>query len=213
MIDIQPMGDLVMVRVDKSRKERNGLLLAPELSPELEEGTAVAYGQDVPFAMRGEIESCAGGVVYAALDHEANSYEKDGVKFLFIRSRDLMGALFNGQGDRLPRLQAALGKWVLVEWEEAKNTLLGGLLARPTQGAKAHFTGKCVMFGERLKDIERTKRYFFEQFSDFKWWQENEKRYAFIPYSAMYCEIPDRSADVCLAPDEVASEEFAESMR
>ena len=54
-------------------------------------------------------------------------------------------------------------------------------------------------------DMEPGKRYFFEQFSDFKSWAENGKRYAFVPHSAIYCEIPEREADVCLAPSEVAS--------
>lgn len=124
-----------------------------------------------------------------------------------------MGALFLGRGDRFPRIQSALGKWSLMVWEEAKETLLGGLLVRPVQQAKAHFTGNAVIAGTGTVEIERGKRYFFEQFSDFKSWSENGTRYAFVPESAVYCEVPAREADVCLAPSEVASLEFEESVR
>lgn len=213
MIEVQPLADLVMVQVQDIRREKDGLLLPKEVQPDLEEGKAVAYGPDVPAVLRQDIEMSAGGVIYGALDHEATSYEREGEKYLFIRCKDLMGSLFLGRGDRFPRIQSALSKWVLMVWEEAKDTLLGGLLVRPVQRAKAHFTGTVIMAGPGAPEIERGKRYFFEQFSEFKSWEEGGKRYAFVPFSAIYCEIPEREADVHLAPSEVASEAFEASLK
>lgn len=212
-MNVQPLADLVMVEVDEARKTRGGLVLPKEISPEVEEGRAVSFGPDVAPETRQEIELAGGGVIYGALDHEANSYREGGRKYLFIRAKDLMGTLFLGGGDRMPRIQSALGSWTLMVWQEAKDTLLGGLLIRPVQGAKAHFTGVVKLAGPRADEVYRDGRYFFEQFSDFKWWTERDVRYAFVPQSAIYCEIPERTADVHLAPSEVASEEYAETMR
>lgn len=212
-MNVNPLTDLVMVQVCNVKKERSGIIIAKEVQPDLAEGKAVAYGPDVPSAMREDIEMSAGGVIYGAFDHEAHTYEQNGEKYLFIRAKDLMGSIFLGRGDRFPRIQSALGKWVLMEWEEAKDTILGGLLLRPVQKAKAHFTGTVIMAGPAAPEVERGKRYFFEQFSDFKSWEEGGKRYAFVPYSSIYCEIPEREADVHLAPSEVADEAFEASMR
>ena len=212
--NIEPLGDLVMVRVGEARKERAGLILPKEVQPDIWDGQAVAFGRDVPEATWEEINSCGGGVVFGAGDHEARSYEADGWKYLFVPAKDLMGAVFPGTGDRFPRVvQVALGKWVLMEWEEAKGTMLGGLLVRPVQTAKAHFTGTALLVGPLADEIEAGKRYFFEQFSDFKSWTEGGRRFAFVPASAFYCEIPTREQELCYAPSEVASPEFEEAVR
>jgi co-chaperonin GroES (HSP10) len=206
MIDVSPLYDLIMVQVtDKPRVSRSGLILAKEVQPELEEGLVVAFGQDVSRETKDRIQESLFGVMFAAEDHESNSYYHDGKKFLFIEEHKIFAAAIFGNGDKMPRIQAPLGKWSLMEWEEAHESLLGGLLVRPVLGSKAHFTGKALMCGHTAYDMEPGKRYFFEQFSDFKSWAENGKRYAFVPYSAIYCEIPEREADVCLAPSEVAN--------
>ncbi len=205
MIDVAPLYDLIMVQVaEKPRVSRSGLILAKEVQPEIEEGLVVAFGQDVSRETKDRVAESLCGVMFAAEDHEANSYYHDGKKFLFIEEHKIFASAILGNGDKMPRIQAALGKWTLMEWEEAKETILGGLLVRPVLGSKAHFTGKAIMCGPTAYDMEPGKRYFFEQFSDFKSWAENGKRYAFVPYSSIYCEIPDREADVCLAPSEVA---------
>lgn len=213
MIDVEPLGDGVMVKVSNPRAEREGLVLPKEIQPDLEEGMAVAYGPDVPQETRDAIESCGDGVIFAAGDYEARTWNVDGSVYRFVPASDIMGALFPGEGDRVPRIQEALGKWSLMEWEEAKGTLLGGLLVRPVERAKAHFTGLAIMHGPKADEIENGKRYFFEQFSDFKSWHEGKTRYAFIPYGAIQCEIPERTADVCLAPSEVASPEVEAALR
>lgn len=213
MIDVHPLGDLVMIEVPEIRVERLGIILAKETQPDLEEGKAVAFGPDVPDAAVEEIRLCGGGVIYGALDHEATRWDHDGKKYLFVPAKDLMGALFLGDKERILRTQAALGKWVLMTWEEAKDTILGGLLVRPVERAKAHFTGTVIKAGPRAHEIEEGKRYFFEQFSEFKSWTEDGKRYAFVPVRSIYCEVPERTADVCLAPSEVASPDFEAAMR
>ena len=205
MIDVSPLYDLIMVQVtDKPRVSRSGLILAKEIQPELEEGLVFAFGQDVSRETKDRVVESLCGVMFAAGDHEANAYYHDGKKFLFIEEHKIFASAILGNGDKMPRIQSPLGKWSLMEWEEANGSLLGGLLVRPVLGSKAHFTGKALMCGPTAYDMEPGKRYFFEQFSDFKSWAENGKRYAFVPHSAIYCEIPEREADVCLAPSEVA---------
>lgn len=206
MIDVSPLYDLIMVQVtEKPRVSRSGLILAKEVQPEIEEGLVVAFGQDVSRETKDRVTESLFGVMFAAEDHEANSYYHDGKKFLFIEEHKIFASAILGNVDKMPRIQSPLGKWSLMEWEEAHGSLLGGLLVRPVLGSKAHFTGKAIMCGPTAYDMEPGKRYFFEQFSDFKSWAEGGKRYAFVPYSAIYCEIPDREADVCLAPSEVAT--------
>lgn len=214
MIDVSPLYDLIMVQVtDKPRVSRSGLILAKEVQPEIEEGLVVAFGQDVSRETKDRVQESLFGVMFAAEDHEANSYYHDGKKFLFIEEHKIFAAAILGNGDKMPRIQDPLGRWSLMEWEEAKGTLLGGLLLRPVVGSKAHFTGQVVMAGPRADELEKGKRYFFEQFSDFKSWAENGKRYAFVPMSAVYCEIPEREGEVCYAPSEVVSDKFAEALR
>lgn len=206
MIDVSPLYDLIMVQVtDKPRVSRSGLILAKEVQPEIEEGLVVAFGQDVSRETKDRVQESLFGVMFAAEDHEANSYYHDGKKFLFIEEHKIFAAAILGNGDKMPRIKSPLGRWSLMEWEEAHGSLLGGLLVRPTLGSKAHFTGKAMLCGPSAYDIEIGRRYFFEQFSDFKSWAENGKRYAFVPYSAIYCEIPDRVDEVCLAQSEIAT--------
>lgn len=206
MIDVSPLFDLVMVQVANTpRVSRGGLVLPKEVQPEIAEGLVVAFGSDVSENTKEKIHASLGGVLFGAEDHEATAYEREGKKFLFIQEHQIFASSILGTGDRMPRIQESLGKWSLMEWEEAHGSLLGGLLVRPVLGSKAHFTGKAIMCGPTAYDMEAGRRYFFEQFSDFKSWAEGGKRYAFVPYSAIYCEIPDREADICLAPSEVAN--------
>ncbi len=212
MRDVQPLADLVMVEQIEHKVEKNGLVLPTELQPDLEEGRAVAFGPDVPEEAVETMKLC-GGVLFGHLDHEARACDFDGKRYLFIQYRDLMGAVFLGKASRIARIQEALRKWVLMSWEEAKGTLLGGFLLRPVEKSQAHFTGTVIKVGNRADEIEVGKRYFFEQFSGFKSWTEDGVRYAFVPVDHIYCEIPERTADVCLSPAEVASPEFSEAYR
>lgn len=89
-----------------------------------------------------------------------------------------------------------IGSKVFVEWEEAKEDLLGGLLVRPDTQRERHYTGIILKRGIDVSEdaLVEGARIFFEQFSNFEKFQseDGKKRYAFVKEEAIEAVIPHR---------------------
>jgi len=90
-----------------------------------------------------------------------------------------------------------IGDKLLVEWEPAKEDLLGGLLVRPETQRERHYTGIVLKKGFDVSEeaIQEGARVFFEQFSNFEKFQSNDgkKRYAIVREGSCLAIIPKRS--------------------
>lgn len=86
---------------------------------------------------------------------------------------------------------------ILVDWEEAKDELAGGLLVRPDTHKKIHYTGVVLATGPGADpSIEPGMRILFDQFSNFqKLWNHEVGRMALISERAQgsaFAIIPHR---------------------
>jgi co-chaperonin GroES (HSP10) len=100
----------------------------------------------------------------------------------------------------IEKVKEVIGDAVLVEWEPAKEDLLGGLLVRPDTQRERHYTGKVLKKGLDVSDeIEEGKRVLFEQFSGFEKFQSMDgmKRYAFVKEGACLAVLPPRVSIKC----------------
>lgn len=211
LLDYRPKGARMWVEeLPEARRSRGGVFMPDRIQPEVAEGIVRRIGTDCGV----EIKEGEWVVIPA---RQGQRYEWGGCYYRLVVEDDVMGVVlpmtgYLQEGYLTERMVRVVGRWVLTEWEEAKDTILGGRLLRGSVGKKAHFTGLVMMSGPKAEDVEPGERYFFEQFSDFRSWQEGTKRFALMPYEAIYAEIPPRTEEVCLADSEVASPDFEKSM-
>lgn len=97
-------------------------------------------------------------------------------------------------------IKRVIGSKVFVEWEEAKEDLLGGLLVRPDPQRARHYTGVILKVGPDADPVlVEGQRVFFEQFSDFEKFQspDGKRRFAFLRDTDCYAVIPERAKVRC----------------
>ncbi len=97
----------------------------------------------------------------------------------------------------IDRLKTVMGDKLLVEWELAREDMLGGKLVRPDTQRERFYTGIVVKRGLDVSEdiLEEGARVFFEQFSNFEKFQslDCKKRYALVREGACLAVIPKRS--------------------
>lgn len=184
---IRPVGKRIVLKKIEEPKRESGLVIVGTVQPEVDEAEIVEVAQDMTAQLRGL------HAVYAAREHVSREVKREDGTYLILDREDVMAIAEPGEKRLSERILTAAGTWIWIDWEKARETVGSGALLKAPQYARNHYTGIVRSLGERVTvPAEEGKRYFFEQFADWKYWYEGEKRYALVPQHSLQCEVPMR---------------------
>lgn len=194
MSNVKPFGNRLLVKPLRDPLEKGGLIMpVKKETVELMEAEVIACGDKAnALFLNGDV------VLFEFFDKPM--VRIDYQDFYLIEDRDVLAITTADKGieNLSERVTVVCGNDLFLDWEEANDNLLGGLLIKSPKFTKAHYTGIVKMVGEGVEkgEIEEGQRVFFQQFSDFKFWYEGGKRYAIVPFHHTMAVIPQRDTEL-----------------
>jgi len=139
---VKPVGDRVLVKLDKEEQKSVGGVLLPTVAQSRPTAGAVVAAGDVSMVKAGD------RVVYSKF--AGTDIQVSGEEHILLKEDDVIGTM--PSGDQVANMKP-LGDRVLIKCAESEKTSAGGVLLASDSGDRPNF-GTVVAVGEGKKDEE-----------------------------------------------------------